>query len=52
MPLTKTGAKVMKSMISTYKTPKKAKWVFYAMINMWKLKKKDMEKKMWKKHMM
>lgn len=45
MPLTKTWAKVMSSMMKTYKSPKKAKWIFYAMINMWKLKKSKMEGK-------
>lgn len=36
-PLTERGHKVMKSMVKTY-GPKKAKQVFYAMINEGKLK--------------
>lgn len=45
MPLKKEWKKVMASMMKTYKSPKKAKNVFYAMINAGKLSKKKMEGK-------
>ena len=38
MPLTRKGASVMGSMMETYKDPKKAKKVFYSMVNSGKLK--------------
>lgn len=38
MPLTKKGAEVMASMIKTYGGKKKARRVFYSMINAGKLK--------------
>ena len=45
MPLTKKGKEVMSSMQGTYKTPKKAAAVFYAMINSGKLKGAEGKKK-------
>lgn len=38
MPLTKKGQSILSSMMGTYPTAKKAKSVFYAMINAGKLK--------------
>lgn len=48
MPLTKKGDKIMKSMAKTY-GEKKAKNVFYAMINEGKLKGVEASKKKKKK---
>lgn len=38
MPLTSKGKKILKNMKKTYKTDKKSKQVFYAMINEKKIK--------------
>lgn len=38
MPLTKKGESIMASMMKTYHNEKKAKSVFYAMVNAGKLK--------------
>lgn len=45
MPLTPKGKKILKRMKSTYKTDKKAKSVFYAMINEGKIKGAEGTKK-------
>lgn len=45
MPLTDKGRKVLKSMRKTYKSDKKAKQVFYAMINEGKLSGVEGKKK-------
>lgn len=45
MPLSKVGDKIMAKMEKTYKDPKKAKQVFYAMENAGKLTKKALKKK-------
>lgn len=46
MPLKQAGKKILQSMKKTYWSEKKAKSIFYAMINAWKLKKSKVE---WKK---
>lgn len=38
MPLTRKGESIMGSMMKSYKNPKKAKRVFYSMVNSGKLK--------------
>jgi len=38
MPLTPKGESILRSMVGTYKSTKKAKSVFYALINSGKLK--------------
>ena len=46
MPLTVKGTKILGSMRKTYKSPKKAKSVFYASINAGKISGAEHEKAM------